>query len=200
MILAKGCKVLKKHVFLWMSLLFIVCSMAACSSDNDGDNNAQDTQGDVSGGDTESATNDNSTDNAGEVPEDQEAFYNEAGELDPGEIEKAIFSALVAASEDFSVQNNGVDIEEDGVRSRLLVNLENDTDDPEEMKKIAAEQSEHIAEQLSELSIIDRVELEWQFDYSPVFNRFKMEREGDQIKVTENNVDEETLDHYLEVE
>ena len=44
------------------------------------------------------------------------------------------------------------------------------------------------------------MELEWQFDYSPVFNRFKMEREGDQIKVTENNVDEETLDHYLEVE
>lgn len=119
-------------------------------------------------------------------------------ELDKGEIESEIYSALVGGSETYSIQNNGVDIQDkSSVHSRLTVNLETNSLEYSEMVSITEKDTEIIANLLSEIEVITSVEVKWLYNYNGIYYTFNLERDGDQLVVQGKELDEETLNRHI---
>ncbi|GAA0313602.1 hypothetical protein [Oceanobacillus sp. FSL W7-1281] len=135
---------MKKTLGLITGMILASFVLAACGNDEGNENNASDNE------QAEESEQAESGESAGDGEEGTEE-EQEQEELQPGDVESDIFSALVAGSETYSVQENGVDILEGGsVHSRLKVNLEIDDDDIDfdYMKQTAEDDTEIIGELL----------------------------------------------------
>lgn len=185
---------MKKILSLMTAGIMILFVLAACGNDEDNETNASDNE---PAEESEQVEGDEANDNEEEGTEEDE----EQEDLQPGDVESEIFSALVAGSETYSVQKNGVDILEDGsAHSRLVVNLEIDDEDIDfdYMKQTAEEDTEIIGELLGEVEAVETAELSWLFHYNGSFYTFQLERDGDKLIVTEEDVDEEQLNRHIE--
>ncbi len=178
---------MKKKIGYMLFLVLILFMLSACRDEGDTqDNNAEETSSNET---TESNEKENNT----------EGNSGEQGEMDTGEIESEIFSALVGGTETYSVQKNGVDIQDESfVHSRLVVNLETDNVEFDEMVRIAEEDTEIIADLLSELDMIKSAEVKWQFNYHGNFYTFNLGRDNDQLVVTSKELDEDRLNKHIE--
>ncbi|WP_152655707.1 hypothetical protein [Oceanobacillus sp. CFH 90083] len=176
-------------VTVFLMTLFV---LAACGG-NDEDN----------GNETAADNGQTETNEQAENDTNNEEENTEEGqeELAPGDIESEIFSALVAGSETYSVQENGVDILDEGsAHSRLTVNQEMDDDDIDfdYMKQTAEEDAALIGELLGEIKVIETAEITWLFAYHGPFYTFQLERDGDKLIVTGEEFDADQLNENIE--
>jgi len=185
---------MKKTLGLITGMILALFVLAACGNDEDNENNASDNE---QAEESEQTESEEANDNEEEGTEEEQ----EQEELQPGDVESDIFSALVAGSETYSVQENGVDILEDGsVHSRLTVNLEIDDNDIDfdYMKQTAEDDTEIIGELLGEVEAVETAELTWLFNYHGPFYTFQLERDGDKLIVTEEDFDGDQLNGHIE--
>lgn len=165
----------QKSFFMLISIFLIGFILVGCSDDKE-----------------------NSLESLADSDSDEDDFYDDEGNLSPGEIEPKIYPIVSKAGDDFSVQKNGVDVNGDAAHSRLLVNFKNDTEDPEEIKDIIKENSQLIADSLLELDVIESAEIEWQLNYMSGVATYDFEREDGEMVQTDKKVEEEPIERYLE--
>lgn len=142
---------------------------------------------------------DSDSDSDSDSDEDDEDFYDDEGNLSSREIEPEIYPIVSDAGDDFSVQINAADVNDDNetAHGRLVVNLENETEDPEEIKDIIEENSQIIADSLLELDVLDGVEIKWQLNYQSGVATYDFEREDDEMVQIDKKVKEESIEIYL---